>query len=364
MASTYRQVAYGSTGADVKKLQQVLNDKGYGLAEDGVFGVKTQAAVRDYQKKNSLKLDGIAGPETWGSLMARPKAEEMGTAAGSPAVSRETMEALGKLEAGYRPSAEVEILGLEKEAIAAQKPKEYVSGFEEQMAALYQAMVNREKFTYDPAEDAAFGSYAEVMMGKGKAAMEDAVGVSSGLTGGYGSSYAQSAGQQAYEKYLGLIDEALGRYRQSAYEAYKDRGRALLDQYELLQGQDEEAYRRWQEGVKVWQEELDRAESAYDRGAANDLKNYQMMLDYYLDKVSQEIAAAKGGVTMPAAAVSSIGNTASLSSTAAESLQRTVEHYLKRGEGDRAQMLYGQYAARLTPAQKKHFETMMAKYGN
>ena len=66
MASTYRQVGYGSTGSAVSKLQTVLNEHGYGLAVDGIFGAKTQAAVRDYQKKNGLKLDGIAGKETWG----------------------------------------------------------------------------------------------------------------------------------------------------------------------------------------------------------------------------------------------------------------------------------------------------------
>ena len=72
MASTYRQVGYGSTGSAVSKLQTVLNEHGYSLAVDGIFGAKTQAAVRDYQKRNNLKLDGIAGKETWGSLLAAP----------------------------------------------------------------------------------------------------------------------------------------------------------------------------------------------------------------------------------------------------------------------------------------------------
>ena len=72
MASTYRQVGYGSTGSAVSKLQTVLNEHGYDLAVDGIFGEKTRAAVRDYQQKNGLKLDGIVGKETWGSLLAQP----------------------------------------------------------------------------------------------------------------------------------------------------------------------------------------------------------------------------------------------------------------------------------------------------
>ena len=82
MASTYRQVGYGSTGSAVSKLQTVLNQHGYDLAVDGIFGVKTQAAVRDYQQRNGLKLDGIAGPETWGSLLAQPTTAVSGGSAG------------------------------------------------------------------------------------------------------------------------------------------------------------------------------------------------------------------------------------------------------------------------------------------
>ena len=56
MASTYQTVRYGSTGSAVRQLQSALNQKGYQLSEDGIFGAKTRAAVRDYQKKNARRL--------------------------------------------------------------------------------------------------------------------------------------------------------------------------------------------------------------------------------------------------------------------------------------------------------------------
>lgn len=46
MASTYQTVRYGSTGSAVRQLQSALNQKGYQLSEDGIFGAKTRAAVR------------------------------------------------------------------------------------------------------------------------------------------------------------------------------------------------------------------------------------------------------------------------------------------------------------------------------
>ena len=82
MASTYRQVGFGSTGSAVSKLQTILNQHGYGLAVDGIFGEKTRAAVRDYQKRYNLKLDGIAGPETWGSLLGQNGSSSNGSYTG------------------------------------------------------------------------------------------------------------------------------------------------------------------------------------------------------------------------------------------------------------------------------------------
>lgn len=59
----------GSKGAEVKTLQSKLNSiTPYGLVEDGIFGDKTEAAVRDYQKRNNLDVDGIVGPKTWAKL--------------------------------------------------------------------------------------------------------------------------------------------------------------------------------------------------------------------------------------------------------------------------------------------------------
>lgn len=56
---------YGMTGEQVKRLQKCLNKTiKAGLAVDGSFGAKTLAAVKKFQKKYGLEVDGIAGPIT------------------------------------------------------------------------------------------------------------------------------------------------------------------------------------------------------------------------------------------------------------------------------------------------------------
>ena len=58
----------GSTGASVKELQQKLNNKGYSLNCDGIFGAKTLTAVKAFQKSKGLVIDGIVGTKTWTAL--------------------------------------------------------------------------------------------------------------------------------------------------------------------------------------------------------------------------------------------------------------------------------------------------------
>ena len=67
----------GSKGDDVVKLQTALNALGYDCGEaDGIFGAKTEAAVRNFQRDHSLTVDGIAGKATQAALYAAEDAPQ------------------------------------------------------------------------------------------------------------------------------------------------------------------------------------------------------------------------------------------------------------------------------------------------
>lgn len=67
-APTKPTIKEGSTGAAVTEAQQLLIAQGYTLVADGDFGPKTTAAVKDFQAKNGLGVDGIIGAKTWAAL--------------------------------------------------------------------------------------------------------------------------------------------------------------------------------------------------------------------------------------------------------------------------------------------------------
>lgn len=70
-------VQKGSKGNDVKLLQRLLKSNGMkgkdrkALTIDGDAGTNTDYAIRQYQKKNGLTVDGCAGPKTWKSILLR-----------------------------------------------------------------------------------------------------------------------------------------------------------------------------------------------------------------------------------------------------------------------------------------------------
>ena len=60
----------GSKGDQVKQVQILL-----GIDADGIFGRKTEAAVKAFQAANGLKVDGIVGKQTWAALLGETQPE-------------------------------------------------------------------------------------------------------------------------------------------------------------------------------------------------------------------------------------------------------------------------------------------------
>lgn len=67
--NNYPTLRQGSRGGFVVALQYLLNQYGYNLSTDGIFGSGTAKAVQQFQTNNNLTLDGIVGRNTWQALL-------------------------------------------------------------------------------------------------------------------------------------------------------------------------------------------------------------------------------------------------------------------------------------------------------
>ena len=101
---------------------------------------------------------------------------------------------------------------------------------------------NRPAFQYDAATDPLYQSYKNQYVHQGKRAMEDTMGQAAGLTGGYGSTYSQSVGNQAYNEYLTKLSAQIPVLAQQARAAYDAEGQRMMDRYNLALNEANTAY--------------------------------------------------------------------------------------------------------------------------
>lgn len=269
--ATYNQVSYGSKGSEVTELQKLLNQNGYKLSEDGIFGKNTQAAVKDYQQKNNLSVDGIVGKNTWG-VLTKAQTDSAGTTAPTTEQTTPTETNTPAFEYGaYKPSDTVAQAEALLQQQMAQKPGAYQSTWEGQLNDTIAQILNREKFSYDLNGDALYQQYRDQYVNQGRLAMMDTMGQAAAMTGGYGNSYAQTAGQQAYQGYLQQLNDVVPELYGMALDQYNQEGQALYDQAGLMASMEDQEYSRYMDQLTNYYTEL---------GMAQDEARYQAEQDY------------------------------------------------------------------------------------
>ncbi len=118
------------------------------------------------------------------------------------------------------------------------------TSYSDQLRDMMDKIMNREKFSYDVDTDPLFQQALASAMNSGKQAMQDTIGQASALTGGYGSTYATTAGNQAYNAYIEDAYDNLPQYYQMAMEAYQMEGDEMYRQYGMLFDADATEYNR------------------------------------------------------------------------------------------------------------------------
>lgn len=206
-------------------------------------------------------------------------------------VSDYTRSKLNGLEGGYTPSGSVQAAQAYLEQVKASKPGAYQSRWDDELTSLYDQIRNRKKFSYDMGTDPLYQQYREQYQRLGRLAMQDTMGQAAALTGGYGSTYGEQVGQQAYNAYLQNLNDIVPQLQQQAYQRYQDEGTDLYTQYSLVKGRDDTDYGRYRDTVSDYYSDLSDARSAYNSERSLDQSQWATMLDYWAQKANNENAA-------------------------------------------------------------------------
>ena len=132
------------------------------------------------------------------------------------------------------------------------KPGAYQSKYKGQIDRVMQNITDRKPFQYDVNGDALYQQYKDRYTQMGRQAMQDTMGQAAALTGGYGNTYAQNVGQQAYGAYMQGLTDKIPELYQLALDKYDRDATLEKEKYSVLKDADATDYGRWGDRLNQW----------------------------------------------------------------------------------------------------------------
>lgn len=157
----------------------------------------------------------------------------------------------------------------------------YDNKYDKQLEDAYLGIVNRNPFSWSEETDPFWKKYKQRYTELGQQAMKDTMGQAAALTGGYGNTYAQFAGQGAYNRYMDALADKSIELEERAYQRYQDAGDELYRQYTLLGDLRDNAYGQYRDAVSDYNYNLAllQAQEAEDYARAQYLNNLRIQAE-------------------------------------------------------------------------------------
>lgn len=199
---------------------------------------------------------------------------------GLPGVSNTTASHMGQYQQGYTASAAVQQAQQYLDNLLNNKPGEFASNYTQQLNDIYGQIMNRDPFQYNLNEDMLYQQAKDQYMLTGQQAMMDTMAMASAMSGGYGSSYASTAGNQAYQQHLTALNNMVPELYDRAFSRYQAEGEDLYNKYNLTMQADERDFSRYTAALDQWNNDrafgLDQYSTLYnqDYGQYSDALNY------------------------------------------------------------------------------------------
>lgn len=215
------------------------------------------------------------------------------------------------------------------------KVPEYNFPWATQLDDTLKKILGREKFSYDFNGDAFYQQYKDKFTQQARMASEDAVARASAMTGGYGNSYAATAGAQAFNEQMGQLNDVIPELYQMAYDRYSREGQDLKDAYSLLAAREAEAYGKYRDEWADYLTERDYLTGRLESAEAADLNNRNFEYNAHRDTVEDQKWASEFDL-----AVDQVNKNLELSEREAEASRVAAEEAAKdKATADRNKVL-------------------------
>nr|DAP47386.1 MAG TPA: hypothetical protein [Caudoviricetes sp.] len=247
--------------------------------------------TKDLEKQQGISKDKLSYAVTQGgnaAALAGGIAKQGFNTAKQLGYGIGTIKTLLNKPKDYEESEEVKRAQEELKTHYNSKPGDYQSNYADQIQGLLKDYENTKDFQYDFNADPLYQQYKDQYIQQGKMAMQDTMGNAAALTGGYGSSYASTAGNQAYQSSLNDLNNVIPSLYDRAYGKYRDDKSDKLQHMQVLQNLDDADYKKYQDTLSDYYNTLNYlqsqsqylSESDYNR-YLNQLAQWQYELEYY-----------------------------------------------------------------------------------
>lgn len=149
----------------------------------------------------------------------------------------------------------------------------YKSQYGDAINKLTDAVVNRQQFTYDPNTDASYKAYAKQYGRLGDRARINTLGDYAANTGGYASTAAVSAAQQAQNDYNQQLSNMIPSLMQAAYDRYQGEYNMNLGAMQALGSRDDSMYNRWNDN-RNYNRDVFESDRTYNYNKSVDDRDY------------------------------------------------------------------------------------------
>lgn len=281
-------------GTKKKTAAQIAAEK---RAAEVAASLKTKPLTQSYNP--TAGTSGLTGASTVKPKTTYTPPKSAYTPPAAPVQTAQQAAVQQYVDTGYVPNTNVTAAYDQYQQQAAAKPADYQSQYDAQIAAAFDKIMSRDKFSYDMNSDPLYQQMSDRYQQQGQMAMRDTIGQSAALTGGYGNSWAQSAGQQAYGQHLQALNDQVPNLRNAAYDLYANEGSEMYNQLNTMQGLDATAYGKQRDQVADWQTMLGMKQGAYENERGFDFDqqqfDYQKQQDAIALALSQQSSGGGGG---------------------------------------------------------------------